>query len=165
MTDVDWDRPAKSMQPCDGRMGDSWLDSTAHWRMVALLNGLGTLRVDFGRGQVLLDPVAVTQHGLAPPETREMTADFWLGLLSEADRLRMHAIVNSVAQSKRTEGLTVRLPWPVGQVPATLEFAFRVDTDSGQVVGTCRDVTEVAGVNYLVRPTTTILAGRSGGCF
>ena len=119
--------------------------------MVALVSGLGTLRIDLARGQVLLDAVAVTQHGLAPPESREMTLDFWLGLLSEADRLRMHAVANAVVQSMLTEVLTVRLPWPVGQAPSTLEFSFRVDSDSGQVVGTCRDVTEAQNIEEVRR--------------
>ena len=151
MTDVAGAGPSKTAESCDERVGDSWLASLSHWRTVALVNGLGTLRIDLARGQVLLDAVAVTQHSMAPPESREMTLDFWLGLLSEADRLRMHAVVKAVVQSRHTEGLTVRLPWPVGRAPTTLEFAFRLDCDSEQIVGTCRDVTEAQNIEEVRR--------------
>ena len=125
---------------------DRSLNSISHWRMVALVSGLGTLRVDLAQNQVLLDAVAAGLHGMVPPAAQEATMDFWIDSFSEADRLRMHAVVKAVVQSKLTDVLTVRLPWPVGQAPSTLEFALRVDSDSGQVVGTCRDVTEAQNI-------------------
>lgn len=99
MKDAEGAGPAKTTKPWDERVGDPSLETVSHWRMVALVSGLGTLRIDLARDQVLLDAMAVTQQGLAPPESREMTLDFWLGLFSEADQLRMHATVTGVVSA------------------------------------------------------------------
>ncbi len=110
------------------------------------ISGLGTLRIHPKERLLLLDSVAAKQHGLSPTVTQEMQSDFWLALFSEADRLRLHAVVEAVAQNSTADELTVRLSATEKRAPATLEFSFRRDDCGQRIIGTCRDITEAQGI-------------------
>ena len=122
---------------------EATLDSTAHLRSVAALSDLGTLRIDLVRREVLLDAAAATQHGLSSASAQGMALESWLSLFPRADCARMHALVTSALQPDRTDSLRVGVPWSTADASSTLEFSFRVDLDSGHVVGACKDVTAV----------------------
>lgn len=135
----------------ESRTASPSLDSISHWRMVALVAGFGTLRVDLPGGQVFLDAVAAAHHGMAQRGAVQLPLAFWISLFSEADQLRLHALVQSVPNSLDTKDLAVRLPWPVGRDPSTIELRFQEDADNGHLVGTCRDVTEAQNIEEVRR--------------
>ena len=125
--------------------------AAAHWTLLASIANLGVLRIDLVNGLVMLDATAAIHHGLARDAGCIVAIEFWLSLFSEADQRRAHSLVHSSLQADRTERATVRLHWSTEGEPATLELALRLDSNSGHVVGVCRDVTDAQSLEDLRR--------------
>jgi signal transduction histidine kinase len=109
------------------------------------------VRIDLANGLAMLDATAAIHHGLVQDAGRIVAIEFWLSLLSEADQQRVHSLVCSDLHADRTVWLIVRLRWPSEDEPVRLELAFRLDANSGHIVGVCRDVTDVQSLEELSR--------------
>ncbi len=126
-------------------------NSKSHWRLLASISDLGSLRISLADGVVLLDAAAARHHCLAQTDVRALALDSWLANFSEADQLRIRSLVQSDLQPNCTECAIVRLRWSTEGEPPTLELSFRLSAESGSVLGVCRDVTTAHGLEEVRR--------------
>ena len=126
-------------------------DSKLHWSLLASISDLGWIRVNHGDGTATLDARAARHHRLPHATSSILTMDAWLSRFAEADKLRVESLVRGELKMGRTVCAIVRVRWSTEGEPPTLELSFRIEAETGSVVGVCRDVTMAHGLEEVRR--------------